>query len=107
MISDYYSLVSGICILGLGVFVLSRNYRSKLYALFFVMCVSLSIWLLATFMLFTAADDASAIFWDRVVYAGIVFFPTLIFHFVLTFVGFFVIFIFSGINSQTDTNIHR
>ena len=87
MISDYYSLVSGICILGLGVFVLSRNYRSKLYALFFVMCVSLSIWLLATFMLFTATDDASAIFWDRVVYAGIVFFPTLIFHFVLTFVG--------------------
>ena len=78
-------LLSAIFVFLLGVLVLLKNRRSKLNALFTLLCLSLILWFFGTFMMFGSKEDAQAIFWDRFVYAGVVFIPILMYHFSLVF----------------------
>ncbi|MBU1102846.1 ATP-binding protein [Patescibacteria group bacterium] len=79
------SLVSAIFVFGLGFFVFFKDRKSKINRIFGLMSLVVSVWLFGTFEMLTAETDAAAIFWDRFIYAGVVFVPALMYHFSLVF----------------------
>jgi len=80
-------LACAIFVLLFGLFVFTKNVRSRIHQLMFGFCLSMFMWMLGTFFLFgfRHANPESAIFWDRFVYAGVVFMPSLMHHFSLIF----------------------
>ncbi|MBU0731293.1 hypothetical protein KKC88_00255 [Patescibacteria group bacterium] len=84
-IANFLPLLSAFFVLGLGIFVFIRNWRSKQNQIFFSFCIALLFWLFGTYMLFTSSTDDQAIFWDRFVYIGVAFVPTLMLHFSFVF----------------------
>ena len=98
------SLIGAIFMVGLGVLVFLKSRMSKLGVVFNLFCLSVSIWLFGSFMILTSDTKNSAIFWDRIVYMGVVFIPVLMYHIsvVLTnfkqrsklFIGYFFSLIF-------------
>jgi len=105
-------LISGMFVLFLGLFVLGKNRRSKVNQIFFLFTFSVAIWLFASFIMFLSKTDEQTIFWDRIVYLGVVFIPTTFYHFSLLFtkiknqkrllyLGYFLSFLFL-ILSRTD-----
>ena len=74
-------LISMFFVSSLGIFVYFNDKKSKLNILFFLFAVVIGIWLFGTFKMFTSNTDAESIFWDRFIYAGAVFVPTLMYHF--------------------------
>lgn len=89
MIIDIYVILPLVCALFVtffGFFVLSKNSRSRMNQLLFGFCVSMFFWMFGTFMMFvTRGNVDSSVFWDRFVYAGVVFMPSLMHHFSLIF----------------------
>ncbi|MFA6533597.1 MAG: histidine kinase N-terminal 7TM domain-containing protein [Patescibacteria group bacterium] len=86
MTTNIFPLLGAIFVLFLGFFVLFQDRRSVLNQLFFGFCVVVFCWLFGTFMMFlNRGDEMLAIFWDRFVYLGVVFMPTLMHHFSLVF----------------------
>lgn len=86
-LSAYVPLLSAVFVFGMGIFALSRyvNNRRELELVLALFCGSITVWLFGTFMMFISVTDAKAIFWDRFVYAGVVFVPTLMHHFSISF----------------------
>jgi len=78
-------LISAILVFGLGLFVFSKNPKSKLNIVFSLITVTVTIWLFGTFMMFNSQTDKQAIFWDRFIYMGVVFVPALMYHFSIIF----------------------
>jgi signal transduction histidine kinase len=74
------SLISGVSTLILGSFVLGKNRKARLNQIFFLFALACSIWLLGSFMMLKSKTDEEAIFWDRIVYVGVVFLPSLAYH---------------------------
>jgi len=87
LIETYYPLIGGILAALLAFLVLIANKRAKQNIVFAFFAMSFAIWLLATFAMFIAGDENSVIFWDRIAYIGIVFAPTLMFHYSVIFRG--------------------
>lgn len=83
LILRYIPLLSCIFVFGLGLFVLAKQGSKPVKAIFFCLCLVVSVWLFGTFMMFSTVDDRLAIFWDRFIYAGVVFVPPLMHHFSL------------------------
>ena len=81
------SSTSGFLVLGLGFFVFLRGIKKKLNLLFLLYCLAISIWLLATSQMLRAETEEAIIFWDRIVYLGVVFIPIFVYHFGTVFVG--------------------
>ena len=79
------SLVGAIFMIGLGLLVFSKSRTSRLGFVFNLFCISVSIWLFGAFMMLTSKEDALAIFWDRIVYMGVVFIPALMYHISVAF----------------------
>jgi signal transduction histidine kinase len=77
-------LLAGVLTLSLGVAVLLQ-YRTRLGFTMFLFTLSISVWLMGTFMMFASTTDAQSMFWDRFIYIGVVFIPTFIYHFALAF----------------------
>ena len=71
--------------IGLGVFVFLKNPKQKSNLIFLIFCIAVGWWLLSTFMILKTKTDFEAIFWDRIVYVGVVFIPILMYHFGLIF----------------------
>lgn len=83
---NFIPLLSGLCILGFGLFIFFRKYPFNLRATFLGLCLTAFIWFLGTFLMFINRDNESvAIFWDRFVYLGVVFSPVVFYHFSLVF----------------------
>ena len=80
-------LTCAIFVLLFGFFVLSKDTRSRINQLLFAFCMAMFFWLFGTFMMFgtRVTDVAEAVFWDRFVYIGVVFMPSLMHHFSLIF----------------------
>lgn len=77
-------LISAVFVLGLGLFVFSKNIRSRLHLTFFLYALALTCWMFSTFMMFLNKGNIEAvIFWDRLVYAGVVFIPAIMYYFCL------------------------
>jgi len=84
-IFSFLPLISAIFVLVLGIFVYFKNRRSRINVIFFLLTVAMTVWLFGTFMMFISKTDTQAIFWDRMVYLGVVLIPALMYHFSLIF----------------------
>jgi len=83
-------LISSIFVFLLGFFVWYKNRGSKINIIFSLTCLAIAVWMFGTFMMFkSGSDDQAVIFWDRIVYIGVVFIPTLMFHLSVVFTGKF------------------
>ncbi|MFA6475870.1 MAG: ATP-binding protein [Candidatus Paceibacterota bacterium] len=111
-ITTILPLVSAIFVFGLGIFVLLKNTNSRLNVTFFLHAIAISFWLFATFMMFLNKGNIDQIvFWDRMVYVGVVFIPTFMYHFCLALTNrpknfalylSYILAVFFLIVSQTD-----
>jgi signal transduction histidine kinase len=79
------SLLGAIFVVSLGLLVFLKNKKSTLNKIFFLLNLAVGIWLFGTFEMLTTSSDVQAIFWDRFIYAGVVFVPALMYHFSLIF----------------------
>ncbi len=116
LVNSYSALISGLLMIVLGVFVFWKNIQKKLNIIFLVFCVAMSNWLLSTHMMYVSGCEKDIIFWDRMVYVGVVFVPVLMYHFGLIFTrreiknkfkllfGYFLSFLFLVL-SRTDNFI--
>ena len=80
-----FSLTSAIFIASLGIFVFLATKRSKSAIIFCLFCISIAIWLFSAFKMLSSKGDVLIIFWDKMVYVGVVFIPILMYHFGLIF----------------------
>ena len=78
-------LIGMFCVVGLGILIYFKDRKSKLNIIFGLLTLVLSVWLFGTFRMFISQTDEEAIFWDRFIYAGIVFVPALMYHFSIVF----------------------
>lgn len=113
LINTYSSLLSGLFMMSLGILVFFKNPRIKLNIIFLLFTAAMAGWLLFAFMMYRSDTDLKIIFWDRMVYLGVVFTPAFMYHFGLIFcntekenkkklyLGYFLSFIFLVL-SRTD-----
>lgn len=83
-----YSLPTFVTVLlslGLGLFILARNVRSKLNRTFSSWCFLTAYWQTCWTFLFNVRDPEVADFLARLGYSGIIFIPIVFFHFVVEF----------------------
>ncbi len=71
-------LISMFFVLFFGLFVFFRNWRSYLNFIFMAFTIVNAIWFFGTFMIFRGTD---VLFWDKFVYCGVVFIPSIVYHF--------------------------
>ncbi len=80
-------LLAGLLVALCGVSVFSTSPRDPLNVTFATFCGAVSLWLLGTFMVYSAPSPEEALTWSKVVYAGVVFIPAMLFHFCIRLVG--------------------
>lgn len=78
-------LIGSVLVFTLGLFVWLKNPKAWLHVLFFLYNLMISLWLFGTFMLFNVVTDYEKIYWDRFIYAGVVFVPIFLYHFGLIY----------------------
>jgi len=71
-------------ILVLGVAVLIRERVSRLSVLFFLITLSMYLWLFAFSWMYSATDEGVALWWAKFAYLGVPFIPSSIYHFTVT-----------------------
>ncbi len=91
-ILDIYTILPLTCaifVLVFGLFVLSKEPKSRINQLMFGFSIAMFFWMFGTFMMFgvRGVDIDRSVFWDRFVYIGVVFMPSLMHHFSLIFTG--------------------
>ena len=86
-ITKLLPLLSAIFVLFIGIIVFYKNRKSKINLIFLFFAIANFIWLIGTFMMFISATDQSAFFWDKFIYVGVVFIPSLVYHFGTIFVS--------------------
>jgi len=80
-IPQIISLISSIFVFVLGIFVVSKNIKSKINILFGFFCFGTVFWLFGTYLMLSSKTDEAAMFWDRLIYIGGILTPVLIYHF--------------------------
>lgn len=81
-------LLSAVCTLTLGIFVLAKNRKDITNVVFFLFTLFVSVWLGSTaFVFMSCSNEKMAIFWDRLVYFGVIFIPPTCYHFSALFSG--------------------
>src|SRR3989338_2124576 len=74
-------LVSG-AIIGLGTFVLFKNWRSRLHQTWFLVCLSAFTWLCAYAIMYSQNSSKDlALLYARIGYTGVTFIPIAFYHF--------------------------
>ncbi len=81
------NLISAIFSIGMGIFVFTRDKRSKVYGSFLLLTTVAFIWQFGTFLLLLSSEVKQALFYCRLVYVGAIFIPVATYHFVTTFLG--------------------
>ncbi len=82
LFSQMFSLLSLFFIISLSIVVL-KNSRRLVNGLFFLLTIILDLWIFGSFMMISSTYDNQIVFWDRFVYAAVVFWPSLQYHFSL------------------------
>lgn len=81
-------LIGAIFSFSFGVFVWLKSPKTDVNILFLAFCIAITYWLFGTFEMFLHRDNVeAAIFWDRFVYLGVVFVPSIMHHFSLAITG--------------------
>ncbi|MEN9574391.1 MAG: hypothetical protein RL514_2246 [Verrucomicrobiota bacterium] len=78
--SELIPLTAVITNLALTLFVLTRGLRSTLNRVYLLWGLSITVWNLGTFFLFSVTDEADARYWSTVLHYGVVFLPISLFH---------------------------
>lgn len=78
-------LITAFTILSIGLFVLFKNVRSRTNKTFALFCLSLTWWLFFFANVYSSATETTALAWARMGLIGIIFIPTLAYHFVVSF----------------------
>jgi hypothetical protein len=76
-------LVSAFFIIFLGFFVFFKNRQEHLNIIFLLFTIVDFIWFFGTFMMFAGNNP---LFWDKFVYVGVIFIPSLVYHFSVIFI---------------------
>ncbi len=81
-ITIFLPLLSALFVFALGIVVLLHGGKSRMNFTFILFTFVIAIWLFGTFMMFLEKNSvARVIFWDKFVYAGVVFVPVILYHF--------------------------
>lgn len=70
-----------------GIYVIRLNAKAVMNRVFFVLCISLSIWALAFVFIITAPDSTVALSWLRVSFLGVFSFYAISLHFIIILTG--------------------
>jgi signal transduction histidine kinase len=70
-----------------GVVVYLRNPTSRIHIRFALFCLSMFVWLFGFIGMYLSPDEANALWWARLGFAGITFIPVFEYHFILAFLG--------------------
>lgn len=81
-IGQLFSLLSLVFIISLSFFVL-RSKKRPVNKIFFFLTLIPDVWMVGSFMMFTSIQPEHIIFWDRIIYAAVAFWPALQYHFAL------------------------
>ena len=81
------SLVTATVSLASGLFVYLKNRKRFLNKIFALFMFSIAVWSFGLANLAVAPNEFKGLFWDRFLYFGSLFIPSLFFHFTLTFLG--------------------
>ncbi|HNX10706.1 MAG TPA: ATP-binding protein [bacterium] len=78
---ESFLITSMVVVFLLGLIVLLKGKKATINRLFFFVAFVCALWEFCTLMMFNSPDEAGIMFWDRLVYAGVVFFPAVEYHF--------------------------
>ncbi|MFH1673117.1 MAG: ATP-binding protein [Pseudomonadota bacterium] len=78
-------LISSLLVFGVGIFVFLQNRRSTANITFFFECLCVFMWLFGYFMMYSTTNKSFALWCAKFLYTGVVFIPTLFYHFTVSF----------------------
>ena len=78
--SELIPLTAAVTNLALTLFVLTRDLRSTLNRVYLLWGLSITVWNLGTFFLFSVQDEDAARFWSAFLHYGVIFLPVSLFH---------------------------
>jgi signal transduction histidine kinase len=71
-----------------GAWVVGSNPVAVTNRTFGLICLGISMWLVSTSMVYSATNDATAYFWEKCIYVGIIYIPALAYHFCVRLQGY-------------------
>jgi len=80
-------LVAGTLIFSAGLWVVFKNSRSRPHLTFGLVSLGVCIWLFGMFLAYSAPNEQSAYFWNKIVYIGVFFIPASFYHFCVSFLS--------------------
>ncbi len=78
--SELIPLTAAITNLALTLFVLTRDLRSTLNRVYLLWGLSITVWNLGTFFMFSVEEESAARFWSAFLHYGVIFLPISLFH---------------------------
>lgn len=85
---SYSGLFAGVTSLILGFFVLSKSRNDNVKKIWGIFCFSVAIWGFGGLAVSLAQNVVQGLFWWKITYLGIIFIPSLFYHFVFHFLEF-------------------
>jgi signal transduction histidine kinase len=80
-------LLAGSLVFLCGAWVVGSNPAAITNRTFGLICLGISMWLLSTAMLYSATEEATARFWEKCIYVGIIYIPALVYQFCVRLQG--------------------
>jgi PAS domain S-box-containing protein len=75
------TLVVALGLIALGIYGLIREQGSQASLVFFILALSMGVWLFAFSWMYSAIDEHLAMWWAKAAYVGIAFIPAAVYHF--------------------------
>ncbi len=88
-IFSFPNLFSGLLIISLGIFTISKNRNSSINRLFFVFTLTSLIWLVSYGISYLSAEKHWVTFWLKVGYSGVIFITIAIYNFSVIFLDLY------------------
>jgi len=86
--ATFYSippLLAATLIFACGLWVVLKNYRSATNLTFGLLCLGVCTWLFSSFMSYSTSHYDEALFWEKVIYVGVVYIPAFFYQFCVNF----------------------
>ncbi len=77
-------LINALVTLGLGIFIISHNWRDKLNRLYFLITLATGFWAFSYWRWLSADDITTALFWVRMLSIGSILIPIFYFHWIIS-----------------------
>ena len=80
-------IITAFIMAAIGLFVFFNNKRSAVNSIFTMLCFSMVWWLVFYSIMYSSRSPASALYWARIGFLGIIFIPIFAIHFILRFLN--------------------